>query len=583
MLRLLKYLRNNKAQSIIAPLFKFIEAVFELLVPVIMAQIIDVGVANGDKEYILKRGAVLVLFGILGLACALTAQYFAAKASFGFGTALRSDLYRHFTSLSYAEVDKVGASTLINRLTSDINLAQSAVNMFLRLFMRAPFIVVGSIIMSLTINVKLTLIFLVVTPILAAAIYFIMHLSLPKYKQIQKNLDGVTLSVRENLSGARVIRAFSAQDREEKRFFEETEKLEKSQLSVGKISALLNPITYVIVYVAIIVIIWFGGISVDVGDLTQGNLIALVSYMTQILLALVAFANLIVIVTKGTASAARVADMLEVKPSVTDENATITEGDKNAPAVELCNVSFAYNSSDERAISNISLSLSVGQTLGIIGGTGSGKSTLVSLIPRFYDVTEGKVLVDGVDVREYKLSALRDKIGVVPQKAQLFSGSIRDNIKWGNADATDEQVWEALRLSQADDFVKSKQNGLDEMLAQGGKNLSGGQRQRLTIARALVKKPHILILDDSASALDMATDARLRKAIAGLSYECAVIIVSQRASTIKNADKILVIDDGEAVGLGSHTELMQGCEVYREICQSQLSSEDASKEGGNAV
>lgn len=579
MLRLLKYLRNNKAQSVIAPLFKFIEAVFELLVPVIMAQIIDVGVANGDKEYILKRGAVLVLFGVLGLACALTAQYFAAKASFGFGTALRSDLYRHFTKLSYAEIDKTGASTLINRLTSDINLAQSAVNMFLRLFMRAPFIVVGSIIMSLTINVKLTLIFLVATPLLAAAIYFIMHSSLPKYKQIQKNLDSVTLSVRENLSGARVIRAFSAQDREEKRFFDETEKLERSQLAVGKISALLNPITYVIVYAAIIVIIWCGGLSVNVGDLTQGNLIALVSYMTQILLALVAFANLIVIVTKGTASAARVADMLEVKASVTDDNASDTQGVEGACAVELKNVSFAYESSDENAVSDISFKLEAGQTLGIIGGTGSGKSTLVNLIPRFYDVTKGEVLVDGVNVREYKFDILRDKIGVVPQKAQLFSGTIRDNIKWGNENATDEQVWEALALAQAEEFVRAKQGGLDEMIAQGGKNLSGGQRQRLTIARALVKKPHILILDDSASALDMATDAKLRKAISQLPYECAVIIVSQRAATIKNADKILVIDDGECVGLGSHSELMQSCEIYREICQSQLSE----KEGGDAV
>lgn len=579
MLRLLKYLRNNKAQSVIAPLFKFIEAVFELLVPVIMAQIIDVGVANGDKEYILKRGAVLVLFGVLGLACALTAQYFAAKASFGFGTALRSDLYRHFTKLSYAEIDKTGASTLINRLTSDINLAQSAVNMFLRLFMRAPFIVVGSIIMSLTINVKLTLIFLVATPLLSAAIYFIMHASLPKYKQIQKNLDSVTLSVRENLSGARVIRAFSAQDREEKRFFDETEKLERSQLAVGKISALLNPITYVIVYAAIIVIIWCGGLSVNVGDLTQGNLIALVSYMTQILLALVAFANLIVIVTKGTASAARVADMLEVRASVTDDNASDTQGVKGACAVELKNVSFAYESSDENAVSDISFKLEAGQTLGIIGGTGSGKSTLVNLIPRFYDATKGEVLVDGVNVKEYKFDTLRDKIGVVPQKAQLFSGTIRDNIKWGNENATDEQVWEALTLAQAEEFVRAKQGGLDEMLAQGGKNLSGGQRQRLTIARALVKKPHILILDDSASALDMATDAKLRRAVSQLPYECAVIIVSQRAATIKNADKILVIDDGGCVGLGSHSELMQSCEIYREICQSQLSE----KEGGDAV
>ncbi len=577
MKRLLRYLSNNKAQSVIAPLFKFIEAIFELLVPIIMADIIDVGVATGDKDYIIKRGLVLVLFGVLGLACALTAQYFAAKASFGFGTALRSDLYRHFTGLSYAEVDKIGASTLINRLISDINLAQSAVNMFLRLFMRAPFIVIGSVIMALTINVKLTLIFLVATPLLALAIFFIMNRSLPMYKKIQKDLDSVTLSVRENLSGARVIRAFSAQDREKERFFSETESLERSQLSVGRISALLNPLTFVIVYAAIIVIIWCGGISVDTGSLTQGNLIALVSYMTQILLALVAFANLIVVVTKGTASASRVADMLEVMPSVSDSgNKPVTE-DKSAPAVVFKDVNFSYASSDERALFDIDFELKNGETLGIIGGTGSGKSTLINLIPRFYDVTAGEILINGVNVKQYPFSQLREKIAVVSQKTELFSGTIRDNIKWGKKDATDEEIWEALRISQAEEFVSSKPQKLDEKVAQGGKNLSGGQRQRLTIARAVVRKPQILILDDSASALDMATDAKLRKAISQLPYDCAVIIVSQRAATIKNADKIMVLDDGVCVGYGTHDELMKSCEIYGEICQSQLSQNE--KEG----
>lgn len=573
MKRLLKYLSNNKAQSVIAPLFKFIEAIFELLVPLIMADIIDVGVVNGDKKYILMRGGILVLFSVLGLACALTAQYFAAKASFGFGTALRSDMYKHFMSLSYNEIDSIGASTLINRITSDINLAQSAVNMFLRLFMRAPFIVIGSIIMSFTISVKLTLIFLVATPLLAAAIFFIMNKSLPKYKQIQKGLDGVTLRVRENLSGARVIRAFNAGEREEQDFLKQTQELERSQLSVGRISALLNPITLLIVYAAIIVIIWYGGVNVNSGSITQGELTALISYMTQILLALVAFANLIVIVTKGAASATRVADMLEIKPSVTDSDCNCPDEDKSAAAVEFDNVSFSYASSDENALTNISFSLKAGETLGIIGGTGSGKSTLINMIPRFYDVTKGKVSVFGNDVKSYPLSVLRDKIGVVSQKTQLFSGTIKENILWGNENATDEDIWQALKVSQAEEFVSQKPDKLEERVAQGGKNLSGGQRQRLNIARALVRKPKILILDDSASALDMATDAKLRKAISELDYQCAVIIVSQRAAAIKNADKIIVLDDGECVGMGTHDYLLENCEIYEEICSSQLGSD----------
>lgn len=573
MKRLLKYLSNNKAQSVIAPLFKFIEAIFELLVPLIMADIIDVGVVNGDKKYILIRGGILILFSVLGLACALTAQYFAAKASFGFGTALRSDMYKHFMSLSYNEIDSIGASTLINRITSDINLAQSAVNMFLRLFMRAPFIVIGSIIMSLTISVKLTLIFLVATPLLAGAIFFIMNKSLPKYKQIQKGLDGVTLKVRENLSGARVIRAFNARQREEDEFVAQTQELEKSQLTVGRISALLNPITLLIVYAAIIVIIWYGGVNVNLGSIKQGELTALISYMTQILLALVAFANLIIVVTKGAASAARVADMLEVKPSVTDLAKESPIEDGSAPAVEFDNVSFSYASSDENSLTDISFSLAMGETLGIIGGTGSGKSTLINLIPRFYDATKGSVSVLGNDVKSYPVSDLREKIGVVSQKTQLFSGTIRENILWGNENATDEDIWQALRVSQAEEFVSQKPDKLDERVSQGGKNLSGGQRQRLNIARALVRKPKILILDDSASALDMATDARLRKAISELDYECAVIIVSQRAAAIKNADKIIVLDDGECVGIGTHDELLESCEIYEEICSSQLGAD----------
>ncbi len=574
MFKLIKYLKNNKAEAVIAPLFKLTEAIFELLVPLIMANIIDIGVVLHDKSYVLRSGILLVILGALGLACALTAQYFAARASFGFGTALRTDVFRHIGSLSYAEIDKVGTSTLINRVTNDINLAQDGVNRFLRLFMRSPFIVVGALVMSLTISVPLTLIFAVAVPALSLVIYIIMHTNLPRYKQIQKKLDGVTLSVRENLSGARVIRAFSAQKREEKEFSEKTDSLCDSQLSVGRISALLNPMTFVIVYAAIIVILWQGGVKVDTGFITQGELIALVSYMTQILTALIAFADLIIIVTKATASAARVSELLDTRTTVAETAAESCRQDPSAPVVSFENVSFSYPGTDEPALSCISFCLNRGDTLGIIGGTGSGKSTLVSLIPRFYDASGGRVRICGSDVKDYRLGELRGKIGVVPQKAVLFSGTIRDNMLWGNEAATDEDIWKALDIAQAKEFVEKKPDRLDEKIAQGGRNLSGGQRQRLTIARALVRDPEILILDDSASALDMATDAALRRAIAHNRRDSVTIIVSQRASAVKNADLILVLDDGECAGLGTHEQLLQSCEVYEEICRSQLSESE---------
>lgn len=574
MAKLIKYLKDYKKESIIGPLFKLIEAIFELIVPVVMAKIIDVGIANGDKAYIWKSGAVLVFLGILGLSCSLTAQYFAAKASFGFGTAIRRDLFKHINKLSYSEIDNAGTSTLINRITTDVNLAQSAVNMFLRIFLRAPFIVLGAIIMAFTIDAKLTLIFLVASPVLAFVIYLIMSKTMPEYKGIQKELDGITLSVRENLAGARVIRAFSSEDREEAEFRKKAEDLKKRQVIVGRLSAFLNPLTYVIVYIAIILIVWFGGGAVNIGRIKQGELIALVSYMTQILFAMIAFAQLIIIVTRGTASAARVSEMFDVKSTVSDDGNKTCTGVEGEAVVEFSNVSFSYIGSDETSLCDISFRLEHGQTMGIIGGTGSGKTTLINLIPRFYEAAEGSVKVNGVDVRNYPFEQLREKIGMVPQKAVLFSGTIRDNMKWGKTDASNDEIMQALKTAQAAEFVMAKPNGLNEMIEQGGRNLSGGQRQRLTIARAVVRKPEILILDDSASALDLATDAALRHSLSQDKCADCVIIVSQRASSIKNADFILVLDDGKIVGKGTHDELLKTCEVYHEICMSQLSAEE---------
>lgn len=578
MFKLFKYLKGYVLQSILGPLFKMTEATFELIVPVVMAKIIDEGIKNGEKHFIFVMGAVLVLLGLLGLACSLTAQYFAAKASMGFGTALRKDLYHHINTFSHNEIDHIGTSTLVTRMTSDINQAQTGVNMFLRLFLRSPFIVIGAVIAAFLINVKLTLIFVIASPVLGLIIYLVMSYSIPRYTKIQKKVDRVSLLTRENLVGVRVIRAFSRQDEEICEFKDNADNLMKTQIIVGRISALLNPATYVVVNAAILAIIWFGGVTVNVGDLTQGEVIALVNYMSQILLALVALANLIVILTKASACSVRINEIFKMKSSVTDENNAEVKQTDRENSVVFKNVSFRYNMGGDYALSGLDFTAKKGQTIGIIGGTGSGKSTLISLIPRFYDATEGEILVDGVNVKEYPFTQLRDKIAVVPQKAVLFKGTVRDNMKWGKADATDEEINKALEIAQAKDFIEEKPDGLDTMIMQNGRNLSGGQRQRLTIARAIVKKSEILILDDSASALDYETDAKLRKAIANEINGLTVFIVSQRAAAVRNADKILVLDDGKIIGEGTHRELLRNCPFYKEICLTQLTKEEVMRD-----
>lgn len=577
MRNLLIYLKDYKKESIIGPLFKLLEATFELIVPVIMARIIDIGIKNQDTLYIWKMGAVLVIFGILGLTCSLLAQYFAAKAAVGFGTALRHDLFWHIENLSHAEVDKAGSSTLVVRMTSDVNQVQSGVNLVLRLFLRSPFIVVGALVMAFTINWKAAMVFVVTVPLLAFVIYGIMVITIPLYKKVQRELDEVLLTTRENLTGVRVIRAFRTQKLERETFEHKSDVLMAIQMHVGKISASLNPLTYIIVNAGIIAVIWFGGIQVNVGDMTQGEVIALVNYMTQTLLALVALANLIITFTKALASAGRINEVFAMKPGIVDGNekeSAVQQTEEQKTAVSMEDVTFYYQKSKEPALEHISFTAKKGETIGIIGGTGSGKSTLVSLIPRFYDVTEGRVFVNGKDVREYKVENLRSKVGMVPQKAVLFHGTIRDNMKMGREDASDEEIFEALKTAQALEIVENKPGKLDTVLSEGGKNLSGGQRQRLTIARALVRNPEVLILDDSASALDFATDANLRKAIAEDTNNMTVFIVSQRAASIMHADKIIVLDDGQMVGYGTHQELLKQCEVYQEICYSQFSKEE---------
>lgn len=577
MRKLLIYLKDYKKESIIGPLFKLLEATFELIVPVIMAHIIDIGIKNHDTLYIWKMGAVLVIFGILGLTCSLLAQYFAAKAAVGFGTALRHDLFWHIENLSHAEVDKAGSSTLVVRMTSDVNQVQSGVNLVLRLFLRSPFIVVGALVMAFTINWKAAMVFVVTVPLLAFVIYGIMVITIPLYKKVQRELDEVLLTTRENLTGVRVIRAFRTQKLERETFEHKSDMLMDIQMHVGKISASLNPLTYIIVNAGIIAVIWFGGIQVNVGDMTQGEVIALVNYMTQTLLALVALANLIITFTKALASAGRINEVFAMKPGIVDGNekeSAVQQTEEPKTAVSMEDVTFYYQESKEPALEHISFTAKKGETIGIIGGTGSGKSTLVSLIPRFYDVTEGRVFVNEKDVREYKVENLRSKVGMVPQKAVLFHGTIRDNMKMGREDASDEEIFEALKTAQALEIVENKPGKLDTVLSEGGKNLSGGQRQRLTIARALVRNPEVLILDDSASALDFATDANLRKAIAEDTNNMTVFIVSQRAASIMHADKIIVLDDGQMVGYGTHQELLKQCEVYQEICYSQFSKEE---------
>lgn len=567
MRKLLRYLRHYKKESILGPLFKMTEAIFELFVPIVMAKIVDIGIYNKDVSYILKMGGILVLLGILGLTCSLTAQYFAAKAAVGFGTELRNDMYKHINQFSYQELDTIGTSALVTRITNDINQTQTAVNLALRLFLRSPFIVIGAVIMAFTIDVKLAFIFVVLVPALSLVIFGIMGYSIPLYKKVQRELERVMLTTRENLTGVRVVRAFSKQAEEEAQFKEQNERLKGLQLFVGKISALLNPFTYIIVNVAIIIVLWFGGKTVNAGGITQGELIALVNYMTQILIALVAFANLIINFMKGVATAARVNEVFEIQPTVTEGETKRKASDSPEMMVQLKNVDFTYNGSRENALSKINLQVRRGETVGIIGGTGSGKSTLVHLIAGFYNVTGG--------TRE----VFSHKISIVPQQAVLFLGTLRDNMKWGNEEATDEQIYAALKTAQAINFVEQKGEGLDFLITQGGKNLSGGQKQRLTIARALVSEPEILILDDSASALDFATDAALRRAIGKDTSGMTVFFVSQRASAIKNANQIIVLDDGEIVGTGTHEQLMENCAVYEEICLSQWKKSEVADNG----
>lgn len=577
MWKLLVYLKDYKKESVLGPLFKLLEASFELMVPLVMASIIDVGIGNGDTGYVFWMGGVLLLLAAVGLASSLTAQYFAAKAAVGFSTKMKSALFRHIETLSYAEIDRLGSTSLITRMTSDANQVQSGVNLVLRLFLRSPFIVLGAMIMAFTIDVKAAMIFVVAIPLLSIVVFGVMFASIPLYRKVQTGLDRVLGITRENLTGARVIRAFGKEEEEIETFEEANVALNRVQMFVGRISALMNPLTYVIINGATVVLIWTGAVRVDTGLITQGAVVALVNYMSQILVELVKLANLIITVTKAIACGNRIQDVFEVETSLSDEVSGHDYLEKKKAlalagedAVVFDHVGFAYQESSEEAISDITFTAKKGEVIGVIGGTGSGKTSLVNLIPRFYDITSGTLSVDGLDVRQYPLSRLRGKIGVVPQKAVLFYGTIRSNMQWGRPDATDEEIWEALSTAQAADFVKAKEGGLDALVEQGGKNFSGGQRQRLTIARALVKKPDILILDDSASALDYATDAALRKGIRENLRGTTLFIVSQRTSSLLQSDRIIVLDDGAVAGIGTHEELLAGCEVYREIYESQF-------------
>lgn len=575
MKKLLVYLKDYKKESILGPLFKLLEASFELLVPLVMAAIIDVGIADGDRGYVMKMCGVLVLLALIGLVCSLTAQFFAAKAAVGFAAKLRHALFSHIQGFSFSELDEVGSATLITRMTSDVNQVQSGVNLVLRLFLRSPFIVFGAMIMAFTIDVKAAMIFVVTIPALAVVVFGIMLISIPLFKKVQAGLDEVLRITRENLTGVRVIRAFHKEEEEEKHFREKNTFLTGLQLHVGKISALMNPLTYVLINLGLVALIWTGGLRVHTGAITQGEVVALVNYMSQILVELVKLANLIITVTKAVACGNRIESVLEMNSTM--EDGTEERGKDAAEyLVDFENVSMRYQGGGAEAVSGITLRVKPGETIGIIGGTGAGKSTVVNLIPRFYDISGGSLRVNGRDVQEYELKSLRDMIGIVPQKAVLFSGTIRENMQWGKSEATDEEIYKALEIAQAKDFVEEKDGKLDARIDQGGKNLSGGQRQRLTIARALIKKPKILILDDSASALDYATDANLRRAIRNMKDSPTVFLVSQRAASILHADQILVLDDGEAVGLGTHEELLQRCEVYQEIYYSQFSKESAT-------
>ena len=613
MKELLKYIKDYKKECVLGPLFKLLEACFDLTVPIVMAKIIDEGIAKSDSHFILVYGGVLILLAAVGLLSSITAQYFAAKAAVGFATNLRHGLFKHIESLSFTEMDTVGISTLITRMTSDINQMQSGVNMALRLFLRSPFIVFGAEVMAFTVDVKAAIVFAVVIPILAVVVLGIMAVSMPLYRKVQAGLDGILGRTRQNLTGVRVIRAFDKEEAEKEDFNNENQILTNLQLLVGKISALTNPVTYIFLNVALVVLLYVGAIRVDGGFLTQGKVIALVNYMSQILVELIKLANTIVLSTKAVACGNRIQSAFEMKPSIMDdfvsddeefgsmkksdsaESSKLTDeenvlgsekelinksADSISKGAEIVfeNVDLTYKGAGDKSLENISFTAPAGSTIGIIGGTGSGKSSLVNLIPRFYDATAGKVLIDGKNVKDYKVSEVRSIVGIVMQKAVLFKGSIRENMKWGNDKATDDEINFALENAQAAEIVAGKEGGLDYMIEQSGRNLSGGQKQRFTIARALVRRPKVLILDDSASALDFTTDAKLRKSLKQLGYEPTTFIVSQRTSSIKHADMILVLDDGKVVGKGTHDELLENCEVYHEIYMSQFKDKKADGE-----
>lgn len=570
MKRLLTYLKNYKKELIFGPFFKLLEAIFELIVPIVMAKIIDKGIGGNDSGYILRMSGLLVVLGICGLGFALTCQFLAAKCAYGFGTELRRDLYKHINGLSYSGIDKVGASSLVNRLTNDTNTVQNGVNMFIRLAVRAPFLVLGAAVMAVMIDLRLSLIFFVVAPIISVIIFLIMKKTVPMYKKNQQKLDRAAMLTGENIEGTRVIRAFSRQQEEIDEFKEAVDDIAECSVAVGKISAILNPVAFMIMNLGIVAILWFGGVRIDSGSLTQGELTAFTNYMTQILLALVVLANLVIIFTKAFASANRIKEIFDILP---EEKGNVTSPDENSDTIiEFRNVSFTYPDAGDQSLTGISFSLKKGQMLGIIGGTGSGKSTLASLIPCFYRATVGDVFISGVNVKDYDPDALRKMIGYVPQKSVLFSGTVRENMKIRSENASDEEIISALKTAQAWNFVSSKPDVLDTAVSQGGKNFSGGQKQRLSIARALVGKPDIVILDDSTSALDYATDLSLRKALKNDLAETSVVMISQRTTSLKEADLIIVMDDGEAVGMGTHNELLMNCEVYKEIYQSQISA-----------
>ena len=599
MKKLLVYLKDYKKETVLAPLFKLLEASFELLVPLVMAAIIDTGIGNGDRGYIGKMCLVMIMLGVVGLVCSITAQYFAAKAAVGFAAKMKHALFAHIQGLSFTEMDTIGTSTLITRMTSDSNQVQNGVNMVLRLFLRSPFIVFGAMVMAFTIDVKAALIFVVTIPVLSVVVFGIMMVTMPLYKKVQGGLDRVLGITRENLTGVRVLRAFNKEESEIARFEESNDGLTSMQKYVGKISALMNPVTYIIINGAVIVLIWIGAWRVEGGIITQGAVVALVNYMSQILVELIKLANLIITITKAIACGNRIQGIFEIQTSMKDpgdsdgkdgseafhrneafHGSGEFQGDElsreraaqqdGVPAVRFENVGLTYKNAGAESLTDINFTAYKGQTIGVIGGTGSGKSSLVNLIPRFYDATRGRVLVCGKDVREYSLEELRRKVGVVLQKAVLFKGTIRENLLWGKEDATDEEIYRALDISQAREFIDTREGGLDAPVAQGGKNLSGGKKQRLTIARALVRSPEILILDDSASALDFATDARLRKAVREMKDSPTVFLVSQRASSIRYADQIIVMDDGEMAGIGTHEELLESCPAYQEIYYSQF-------------